>query len=135
MGPLQGFFLGLAASVSIGVTMMKKKINSAAEDVKALLDEAEDNVELGMLPGRAGVPTMMATTDSGRAGVPTMQFFGGKAASAPAAKKPAAKKPAAKKAAAKKAPPKKAPPKTASRPSRTVSRPGGFSPESDIGVT
>merc|ERR1719171_2983104 len=65
---LSGFFWGLAGTFAIGVVMVTKQIKDGLQKsgstVTTLLNDAQDNLELG----RAGAPAMMAP---GRAGNPT----------------------------------------------------------------
>merc|ERR1719171_875850 len=60
MGPLSGFFLGLAASLAVVVTFARKQVNGRLQNAESLDGSAgaEENLELGMLPRRAGVPAM-----------------------------------------------------------------------------
>lgn len=82
MGPLQIVFLAMAASVAVGVAMTRKRTsdhlqNTLRNDVEdslshlgagilrpAMTIDMEDRLELGMHPGRAGVPAMMAKAKS-----------------------------------------------------------------------
>merc|ERR1719421_228239 len=47
---LSGFFWGLAASFAVGVTMVRKHFSDRSQN---------SDLELGMVPRRAGVPTMV----------------------------------------------------------------------------
>merc|ERR1719409_2246997 len=61
MGPLSAFFFGMATSIAIGVTIMRKWITDDVDvrpSTATLLNDAQDSLELGMHPRRAGVPTM-----------------------------------------------------------------------------
>lgn len=76
MGPVQLLFWGVAASVAIAMTVTRKEIidrlqnlggdsveggaASLRPSVTTIASAAEDSLELGMLPARAGAPTMMA---------------------------------------------------------------------------
>ena len=54
-----GFFFGLASSFAIGFTITAKRMYDGMKSSgDSLLTGAHDNLELGMLPGRAGVPEM-----------------------------------------------------------------------------
>jgi len=56
-----GFFWGLASSFAIGFIFAAKRMYDGMKSSgDSLLNEAQDGLELGNLPRRAGVPTMMA---------------------------------------------------------------------------
>merc|ERR1719387_372883 len=61
MGPLQVLFLGLAASVAIGVTVTRKRSSERVQN--DMEDSPDGGLELGMFPRRAGIPAMMAMAD------------------------------------------------------------------------